>query len=144
MINYDLTMQRFFDEVKKYLEKRATRAADRVEFDAINAAQVAVCMVARNPKQFSGQYDVLHKVAGRDVYSAFSINDGVYRVVENVIYSATDLDSEFEYTRHEAQKNLLNALNMIKYRNSGCLLKDLYKPFLPVTYYAVKEKVNKR
>ena len=74
----------------------------------------------------------------RNIAIIAHVDHGKTTLVDNMLKQAGT------FRANEAQKNLLNALNMIKYRNSGCLLKDLYKPFLPVTYYAVKEKVNKR
>ena len=112
MINFDLTLQRYFDEVKKYLRQRVSHARDSVELDTINGAYNAICAVADNPKKYAGQYDVLHKVANQNVGNAFRQGDGVYMDVERIIYS------------------------------SAC--KDFYRPFVPATYYAVKEKVNQR
>lgn len=145
MINFDLTLQRYFDEVKKYLRQRVSHARDSVELDTINGAYNAICAIADNPKKYAGQYDVLHKVANQqNVGDAFRHGDGVYMDVERIIYSSADLNSQIDYTRHQAQENLLKALNRIKYMNNKNPFKDFYRPFLPATYYAVKEKANQR
>lgn len=148
MIDYNATLQKFFDEVVLFLEKRKSHAKDEVEQKRILDAMAQVRAVAANPKKYA-DYDTRVKdgLERMDLVGAFMPiphDNSVYLIYKNVLCNMAKLYSQFDWERGEAQKVLLNALKQMKYKNAGNILKDFYFPFVSPEKYAVKKDSRTR
>ena len=145
MIDYDATLQQFFAECIKFLEKQRLRANDQIALKRINDAIVAVLRVSANPKQFE-DYNVRVKagVETPDMVEAFmpagTGDNRVYLMYSAVVNSMENLYNEYDWYRAEAQQTLLNSLKAIKYRNTTNILKDFYFPLLSAKKFAIKSE----
>lgn len=135
MIDYDATLQQFFAECIKFLEKQRLHANDQIALKRINNAISVVSRVAANPKMFGG-YNVRVKAGlePMDLVDAFmpagTDDNRVYLAYSAVVNSMENLYNEYDWHRAEAQQTLLNSLKAIKYRNTTSVLKDFYFPLL--------------
>ena len=148
MIDYNATLQKFFDEVVLFLDKRKSRASSEFEYNRIVNAMAQVRAVAANPKKYA-DYDARVKdgLARMDLVGAFMPtphDNSVYLIYNKVLCNMAKLHSQFDWERGEAQKVLLNALKQMKYKNAGNILKDLYFPFVSPEKYAVKKDSKTR
>lgn len=148
MIDYNATLQKFFDEVVLFLDKRKSRASSEFEYNRIVNAMAQVRAVAANPKKYA-DYDARVKdgLARMDLVGAFMPtphDNSVYLIYNKVLCNMAKLHSQFDWERGEAQKVLLNALKQMKYKNAGNILKDLYFPFVSPEKYAVKKDSRTR
>lgn len=148
MIDYNATLQKFFDEVVLFLDKRKSRASSELEYNRIVNAMAQVRAVAANPKKYAG-YDTRVKdgLERMDLVGAFMPtprDNSVYLIYNKVLWNMAKLHSQFDWERGEAQKVLLNALKQMKYKNAGNILKDLYFPFVSPEKYAVKKDSKTR
>ena len=148
MIDYNATLQKFFDEVVLFLDKRKSRASSEFEYNRIVNAMAQVRAVAANPKKYA-DYDVRVKdgLVRMDLVGAFMPtphDNSVYLIYNKVLCNMAKLHSQFDWERGEAQKVLLNALKQMKYKNAGNILKDLYFPFVSPGKYAVKKDSRTR
>lgn len=143
MVDYDATLQKFFAENIKYLEKLRARAKDKVHADRVTAAIDIVKRVAANPSKFANYTArVKEGLESADIAMSFipqgSQDNKVYLTYNAVLNSMGDLKSSFEYRREQAQQELLKALKVIKYKNSSSLLKDFIFPFKSPAHFAVR------
>ena len=145
MIDYDATLQQFFAECIKFLEKQRSRANDQIALKRINDAISVVSRVAANPKMFR-DYDVRVKAGlePMDLVYAFmpagTDDNRVYLMYSAVVNSMENLYNEYDWYRAEAQQTLLNSLKAIKYRNTTNILKDFYFPLLSAKKFAIKSE----
>lgn len=145
MINYDKTLKLFFDEILKYLDKRAKTAKDTSIRDSVLHSINVVRTVAGNPMRYA-DYDVRVK-AGLETnvvegFMAGTRDNSVYLLYNRVLWVMGDLKSEFEWVRSDAQNVLLGAVRQMKYKNATNLFKDFYFPFLSKEKFAVREKTK--
>ena len=148
MIDYNATLQKFFDEVVLFLDKRKSRASSEFEYNRIVNAMAQVRAVAANPKKYA-DYDARVKdgLARMDLVGAFMPtphDNSVYLIYNKVLCNMAKLHSQFDWERGEAQKVLLNALKQMKYKNAGNILKGFYFPFVSPEKYAVKKDSKTR
>jgi len=151
MIDYDATLQSFFEYVIKYLDMRAARAHDKEEAEHIANARVKVQKLAANPKKYA---DYQARIADRvdpfdyDFLAAFiphgTRDNSALLVYSDVVASLSDFYSEYDYARDKAHKTLLNKIKAMKYKTArGGMLKDFYYPFLSPSRFAVKVQNQK-
>lgn len=148
MIDYNATLQKFFDEVVLFLEKRKSHAKDEVEQKRIIDAMAEVRAVAANPKKYA-DYDArvkdgLERMDLVDAFMPTPRDNSAYLIYNKVLWNMAKLHSQFDWERGEAQKVLLNALKQMKYKNAGNILKDFYFPFVSPEKYAVKKDSKTR
>ena len=148
MIDYNATLQKFFDEVVLFLEKRKSHAKDEVEQKLIIDAMAEVRAVAANPKKYA-DYDArvkdgLERMDLVDAFMPTPRDNSAYLIYNKVLWNMAKLHSQFDWERGEAQKVLLNALKQMKYKNAGNILKDFYFPFVSPEKYAVKKDSKTR
>lgn len=142
MIDYNATLQMFFVENIKYLEKLRAKAKDKNGADKITAAIDMVQRIAANPSKFA-DYDARKNdgMESGELTEAFipqgTQNNSASLSFFAVLNSMGDLNSKFDWQRDKAQKKLLAALKSIKYKNSSSLLKDFTFPFKSPTHFAV-------
>lgn len=144
MIDYDATLQKFFEETLKFLDKRATRAHDKKELEKIKKARAQVETIAKDPKKYA-DYNTRVKAGLEADARAFMPNsqdNTVFIIYNRVLNSIENLNSDFDFERAKAQKFLLNMLKQMKYKNSTNLLKDFTFPFISPTRFAVKENTK--
>ena len=148
MIDYDASLQKFFQLTIKYLQQRKKKAADKRDLKNIEMAIIAVEGVANDPKMFADYNKrVAAGIEDGDVADGFigkSGDNSVYLVWAGVVSRLADLENDFDYTRQDAQKYLLNAIKTMSYKTSKNILKDFAYPFLPQKHFAVKSNENKR
>ena len=119
MIDYDATLQQFFAECIKFLEKQRSRANDQIALKRINNAISVVSRVAANPKMF-GDYNVRVKAGlePMDLVYAFmpagTDDNRVYLMYSAVVDSMENLYNEYDWYRAEAQQTVLHSLKAIK------------------------------
>lgn len=146
MIDYDATLQKFFEECIKYLDKNTKRAKDKIELQSINNAINMVREVASNPKKYA-DYNARASMGfeSPDMATGFVSggDNSAYLTYSSVVNSMGELYNKYEYQRAQAQKKLLNALKSMKYKNAGNILKDLYYSFLSPEKFAVKSQNQK-
>ncbi len=146
MIDYDSTLQIFFAETVKYLEKLQGRAKDKISADRIAAAIDIVRRIAANPVKYADYGTRCREgMENFDFSEAFLRRSGAetdnsaYLSFASVINSMADLNSKFDYQREGAQKKLLAALKSLKYKNSTSMLKDLVFSFRSAESFAVRD-----
>ena len=142
-IDYDATLQMFFAESIKYLEKLRTKTKDKKAVARINAAIDMVKRIMAEPQKFADyRVRVKEGMENGELAEAFipvgSQNNSVTLSFYTVLNAMGNLKSQYEWERAEAQQKLLNALKGIKYRNSTSLLKDFTFPFKSSAYFAVQ------
>ena len=142
-IDYDATLQMFFAESIKYLEKLRTKTKDKKAVARINAAIDMVKRIMAEPQKFADyRVRVKEGMENGELAEAFipvgSQNNSVTLSFYAVLNAMGNLKSQYEWERAEAQQKLLNALKGIKYRNSTSLLKDFTFPFKSSAYFAVQ------
>lgn len=144
MIDYNATLQKFFDEVILFLEKRKSRAKDEVELKRIIDAMAEVRAVAANPKKYADYNarvnDGLERMHLADAFMPTPHDNTAYLIYNKVLWNMGKLDSQFDWERKEAETVLLGALKKMKYKNAGNILKDFYFPFVSPEKYAVKKQ----
>ncbi len=146
MIDYDATLQRFFDEIIKFLNNRSDKAKDKFEREHIMNAVRCVSLIAANPKKYA-DYNMRvqdHLEADPRAFMPSPYDNYVFLLYQGVVNNMDDLNSEFDWVRSNSQAYLLNALKKIKYKNETNVFKDFYYPFLPVSKFAVQEKQNQK
>ena len=148
MIDYNATLQKFFDEVVLFLEKRKSRASGELEYNRIVDAIAVVRAVAENPTKYA-DYNARVKdgLERMDLVEAFMPNPNdnrVYLIYNKVLWNMAKLHSQFDWERKEAEKVLLNARKQMKYKNSTNILKDLYFPFVSPERYGIKKDSKTR
>ena len=146
MIDYDATLQKFFEECIKYLDKSTKRAKDKIELQSINNAINMVLEVASNPKKYA-DYNARASMGFEnfDMSDGFIVNgdNSVLLTYFSVVSSMGELYNKYAYQREQAQQKLLKGLKFMKYKNSGNLLKDFYFSFLTPNKFAVKMQNQK-
>lgn len=146
MIDYDATLQRFFDEIIKFLNNRSDKAKDKFEREHIMNAVRCVSLIAANPKKYA-DYNMRvqdHLEADPRAFMPSPYDNYVFLLYQGVVNNMDDLNSEFDWVRSNSQAYLLKALKKIKYKNATNVFKDLYYPFLPVSKFAVLAKQNQK
>lgn len=140
MIDYDATLQQFFAETVKYLEKRRSRAKDKFEFDRIADAIESVKVIAKNPKKYA-DYTARSKVESNGFVEAFipagTHDNTAYLAYSTAVNAIENLNSEYDWHRDAAQKQLLSAMKTMKYKNSDNLFRDFVYPFKSLKSFAV-------
>lgn len=142
-IDYGATLQKFFAENIKYLEKLARKTKDKKDADRISAAIDMVRRIAANPAEFA-DYRVRAKegMESAEFARAFipvgTDDNSVYLSFSGTLHLVGDLNSRLDIKREQAQEKLLKALKTIKYKNSSNVLKDFTFPFMSQKYFAVK------
>jgi len=144
VVDFNATLTKFFEEIIKYLEKRAQNAKTLEIRDDVMTAIAAVRRVMAEPKRFA-DYNVRVKAgleahAVVDGFMAGTRDNSVFLLYNGVLWAVNDLYSPYEWEREQAQQKLLNAKKSIEYKNSTNLLKSLYYPFLPEKMFAEKVK----
>lgn len=142
MIDYDATLQKFFDEILKFLGNRSDKAKDKFERERIMNAVRCVTLVAANPKKYA-DYNMRvqdHLEADPRAFMPSPHDNYVFLLYQGVVSNMDDLNSEFDWVRSNSQAYLLKALKQIKYKNATNVFKDFYYPFLPASKFAVQEK----
>lgn len=144
MYDYEATLDKFFEEVIKYLNKRKEQAKDKyVRFHVLEAIAV-VERVRKNPMQYV-DYNVrvkagLEETRLADGFLAGTRDNSVFVLYESVLNNMGNLRSQYEWERADAQKLLANAQKTIEYKNSTCFLKDFIYPFISAQRFVVKTK----
>lgn len=146
MIDYDATLQKFFDEITVFLNNRVDKAMDKFEREHIMNAVRCVCIIAANPKKYA-DYDARVQdrlEADPRAFMTSPYDNYVFLLYQGVVNNMGDLNSEFDWVRSNSQAYLLKALKQIKYKNATNVFKDFYYPFLPASKFAVQEKQKKK
>lgn len=143
MIDYDATLNKFFGEVIKYLERREKVAPDVDVLKKIKDTIVRVRMVAANPRKFADYYERVKAGMELDEAEAFmagTTDNSAYLLYSRVLWALSDFYSEYEWKRGEARKILLKSKKAMEYKNSTNLFKDFIYPFLSPERFAEKTK----
>lgn len=141
MIDYDATLQKFFQEILLFLNKRMERAKDKHDVICIMNTADIVRAVAKNPGKYA---DYNMRVADKLVEDARafmpnSSDNSAFMIYQRVLNSMGKLNSPYEWERTEAQKVLLDMLKQIKYKNDPSVFKDFYFPFVSATRFAIQQ-----
>ncbi len=144
MYDYEATLDKFFGEVLKYLNKRKEQARDKYVRNHVLNAISAVERVRENPMQYV-DYNVrvkagLEETSLVDGFLAGTRDNSVFVLYERVLNNMGHLRSRYEWERADAQKLLANSQKAIEYKNSTCFLKDFYYPFVSAQRFVVKTK----
>ena len=115
MIDYDATLQKFFQEILLFLNKRMERAKDKHDVICIMNTADIVRAVAKNPGKYA---DYNMRVADKLVEDARafmpnSSDNSAFMIYQRVLNSMGKLNSPYEWERTEAQKVLLDMLKQI-------------------------------
>ena len=143
MIDYDATLNKFFDLVIAYLEKRKKIAPDIDVLKKIQNTIAYVRMVAADPKRFA-DYDERVKVGMElheaEAFMAGTTDNSAYVLYSRVLWALSDFYSQFSWEREKAQETLLKAKSAMEYKNSTNFLKDFIWPFKSLKTFGVKIK----
>lgn len=144
IIDYKATLQAYFAECVKFLEKRAQRSHDQVAVEQINDAIAIIKRTASHPERFSdyavrANNGLLFGNLPSDLWQS-----GVLHKYERVLKVVENLDCPYEYDRAAARDVLLESLKDIKCKNNKNVFKDLYYSLSLPTKFAVKVNQNQR
>ncbi len=141
MIDYEATLQKFFNEVIKWLVKASKKAKDVHQLNQIEKEIADVRRIAADPKQYA--FNTLNK-KGAPLWDFLDskMDPTVYQKYTNVLWSLNDLYGNYDYPRETAQTALLMALKVVKYKNSSNIFKDFTYNFTSPSHYAVKAKIE--
>lgn len=147
MIDYKMTLSVFFQEIIKYLEKRAMCAADEYVLKNIKDAIRIVNIVSGDTKKYSDYVARVNAGLETNVVEGFMAgtkDNSVFLAYNSVLCSMGNLDSEFSWKRADAQNVLLDAMKRVKYKNTENILKDFYFPFLSPKKFAIQSRQEKQ
>lgn len=144
IIDYKATLQAYFAECIKFLEKRAKRAKGDVELNQINDAIAIVKNTAKKPTKYADygvrlKYGLIFGELPSDLWQS-----GVLHKYGRVLNVVENLNSPYEYDRAQARDVLLDALKDVKCKNNKNVFKDLYYSLSLPTKFAVKVNQNQR
>jgi len=145
MIDFDLTISRFFASVEKFLEKRAQKPFDKNELKVIQEAQAQVKKFAANPKKYAG-YNA-RRIDNLDVNPGAFIKHGshdnsAYLAYEGVICILEDF---YKYPNNDYYiEQLLARIKTWNLTQATNMFKNFYYSVVPNTYFAVKVDVNSK
>lgn len=142
MIDYNATLQAFFQEVIKFLVKRKVYARDDVELKRIIETIRIVDKVSENPRLYAS-YNMRVKDGLVEDASAFMTspsNNSAYMIYSRVLYVMGNLWSDFDWERNEAQKVLLHAKQQMERKNAENIFKSIYLSVLPMDKFGVKQR----
>ena len=145
VIDYDATLQAFFQDVDKFLERRTLSVSgDDLEHKIIVKARESLKKIAANPDKYA-DYNarVLDEIEPDP--RAFMVNahdNSVYLIVKRVLNNIKPLKSQFDWHRESAEKALLQARREMQYKLSKCLFKDITFVFKPEHKFAVKKEIT--
>lgn len=145
MIDYDATLQKFFAEVIKYLEKVQRKVEDEAQLNLNKKMIDVVRRIAAEPAKYA-DYSV--RVAANmegDVKMGFFptmrlMDNRALLAYDELLHALADFDSQFAWKRQEAQQKLLAALKTVKYINSTNILKDFTFAFKSPKSFAIKKE----
>ena len=144
MIDYKATLQKYFAECVKFLEKRAARSRDGVASAQINDAIAIIKRIASHPERFSDYDERVNNRLFFDTLPNDVWQSGVLHKYESVLSVVKDLNTPYEYDRMRACDVLLDALKDITCKNNKNVFKDLYYSMSLPTKFAVKFKQNQK
>lgn len=144
IIDYKATLQAYFAECVKFLEKRAQRSHDQIAVGQINDAIAIIKRTASHPERFSdytvrANNGLLFGNLPSDLWQS-----GVLHKYERVLKVVENLDSPYEYDRAAARDVLLESLKDVTCKNNKNVFKDLYYSLSLPTKFAVKVNQNQR
>ena len=145
MIDYDATLQKFFQEILHFLNKQMQRAKDKHEVLRIANTADIVRAVAKNPGKYS---DYNARVADgvepqAEPFMPNPRDNSAYLILRKVLHHMGNLDNEYEWYRKEAQDILLKARRAIAYKNSKNLFRDIQFLFKSAEKFAVKKEIGR-
>lgn len=145
MLDFDLTIKKFYESVEKFLEKRAAKPYDKGELQIIKANIAKIKKIASDPKKYANynarirddvevDADAFIKHGSRDnsVYTAFN---GVLWILEDFYKNPNN-----EYY----QNQLLARIKAWKLSQANNMLKSFYYSVVPNTYFAAKVDLDKK
>ncbi len=137
MIDYNLTIQKFFDTAIQYLEKRASLAKDTDELEYIHKTLDYMHVVKQDPANYYNYSKTMDTL-----YGFLRGNDNsVLLAVRNVLYKISQL---YDRPKDEERKNdLLQAIKSFNYSISTNILRDFIYPFRSVKSFAVNVNAEK-
>lgn len=150
--NMDLTIRKFFETVQDYTSKICALYTDKAAQSRLDKAKAQLSEIKQNIEKLSvmGDYDdEKHKLAyqtmGTSVNAGLfmkpnSNNNGAYLAFVHVVREIVDYYKQSSFGRNP--DGVLKAIKSWNYQISTNLLKDFVYPFLPLSHFAVKNKVK--
>ena len=143
MIDYDLTLKKFFDSVGAYLDKCAQTPFDETDKDNIQTARIKLGAVAKNPRAYANYFErngiLTNQMMGLIRYGKGNyVNNDAYLAFFRVLaalekyYFAPDMAYN--------QKALMVAIKTWYLVTADSGLKNFWYSVVPLEYFAVKTK----
>ncbi len=139
MIDYNATLQKFFDEIIKYFDACAVNPNLSLEqWNALVSARLIIRKIKAEPKKYAS-YE--NRVAGRVELDAeffmLGKDDGVWAIYHNVLGIMEYLYSYDWTLRDKAGIKLAEALREMKLKNAKNLIEKVCVSLKPVNKFIV-------
>lgn len=150
--NMDLTIKKFFKSVQDYTSKMRALYTEKAAQSRLDKAEAELCQVKQNIKKLSEmedndneKYKLAYRTTGVSVGACLfmkpgSDNNCAYHAFIGAIREIVAYYEQSSFVRNP--DNVLKAIKSWNYQTSTSLLKDFVYPFLPLSHFAVKNKVK--
>ncbi|MBR1380239.1 MAG: hypothetical protein IJ560_01485 [Alphaproteobacteria bacterium] len=139
MIDYDKTIDKFFDGVVQYLNSRVSRAKDTQELAKIRESIKSFELARKNPREYCDVYKKYQELKVNGLLRGQ--NNSVYIAVRDVLAA---MDTYYKHEQYgyndDVKKALLEAIKKFNYTASSSVLKDFTFAFMSPSRFAVRVK----
>lgn len=147
LIDYDLTIKKFFDSVVTFLKKSTEKAKTKKEYENILKTIEVVNKISQNPKKYSDYRARVKENLEPDV-DAFCKKNQKGIVVDNSVWLAFSkvlyaIDGYYNGFGIGKENDLLKAIKNWKYKTSTSFFKDFVFPFKSIESFAARVSIEK-
>lgn len=147
LIDYDLTIKKFFVSVIDFLKKSAEKAKSKKEYENILKTIEVVNKISQNPKKYS-DYGARVKenlepdteVFCKKNQEGIVVDNSVWLAFSKVLYA---IDGYYNGSGIGKENDLLKAIKNWKYKTSTSFFKDFVFPFKSIESFAARVSIEK-
>lgn len=147
LIDYDLTIKKFFVSVIDFLKKSAEKAKTKKEYENILKTIEVVNKISQNPKKYS-DYGARVKenlepdteVFCKKNQEGIVVDNSVWLAFSKVLYA---IDGYYNGSGIGKENDLLKAIKNWKYKTSTSFFKDFVFPFKSIESFAARVSIEK-
>lgn len=147
LIDYDLTIKKFFVSVIDFLKKSAEKAKSKKEYENILKTIEVVNKISQNPKKYS-DYGARVKenlepdteVFCKKNQEGIVVDNSVWWAFSKVLYA---IDGYYNGSGIGKENDLLKAIKNWKYKTSTSFFKDFVFPFKSIESFAARVSIEK-
>ena len=147
LIDYDLTVKKFFDSVVTFLKKSTEKAKTKKEYENILKTIEVVNKISQNPKKYS-DYGARVKenlepdaeVFCKKNQEGIVVDNSVWLAFSNVLYA---IDAYYNGSSICKENDLLKSIKSWNYRISTSVFKDFIYQFKSPESFAARVSIEK-